>query len=186
MGFRFRRSLRLPGVRLNIGKRGVSTSIGGRGAQLTLDHGQVRETVGMPGSGLSYTHVDWPHKTAAGATRSGAGAGRQEPSPKERAWRGWRWILLVAAIIGGFLIAGCANTGVVPANGNTYIVSDRGPTVGFSQPIRQTANVFKQANTFCGQQNKQVEQVKLDQQDSGLARPASATLQFRGVAGLSQ
>ena len=86
-----------------------------------------------------------------------------------------------AVLASALLVASCANTGVVPANGDTYIVSDRGPTVGFSPPIRQTANVFKQANDFCGRQNKQVEQVSLDQHDSGLARPASATLQFRCV-----
>jgi uncharacterized protein DUF4236 len=33
MGFRFHRSLKiLPGIRLNFGKRGISTSIGVRGA----------------------------------------------------------------------------------------------------------------------------------------------------------
>jgi hypothetical protein len=57
MGFRFRRSIRiLPGLRLNLGKRGVSASIGVRGAHVTVGHGKVRETVGIPGSGLSYTH----------------------------------------------------------------------------------------------------------------------------------
>jgi hypothetical protein len=59
MTFRFRRSIRiLPGIRLNLGKRGVSTSIGVRGAHVTLGHGQVRETVGIPGTGVSYMHVD--------------------------------------------------------------------------------------------------------------------------------
>jgi len=57
MGFlRFRRSVRLfPGVRLNFSRRGISTSIGGRGAHVTIGHGQVRETVGIPGTGVSYT-----------------------------------------------------------------------------------------------------------------------------------
>ena len=56
MGFRFRRSVKLaPGVRLNFSKSGVSTSVGTRGAHVTLGHGQVRETVGIPGTGLSYT-----------------------------------------------------------------------------------------------------------------------------------
>ena len=68
MGFRFNRRIKLfPGVRLNLGKRGVSTSIGGRGAHVTLGHGQVRETVGIPGTGLSYTHIDGTHKTAVDA-----------------------------------------------------------------------------------------------------------------------
>jgi hypothetical protein len=68
MGFRFRRSIRiLPGIRLNIGKRGVSTSIGVRGARVTIGHGQTRSTVGIPGSGLSFTHISKPHSTAAEA-----------------------------------------------------------------------------------------------------------------------
>jgi hypothetical protein len=79
------------------------------------------------------------------------------------------------------VISACASTGVVPADRDTYIVSERGPTVGFSPPIRQTASVYKQANEFCAKQNKQVETVKLDQMDSGLGRPASASLQFRCV-----
>jgi Protein of unknown function (DUF4236) len=70
MGFRFRRSIRvLPLLRLNVGKRGASVSVGGRGAHVTLGHGQVRETVGLPGIGLSYTHVD---KTARKDSRNGA------------------------------------------------------------------------------------------------------------------
>jgi hypothetical protein len=54
--FRFRRSFRLaPGIRLNIGRGGVSTSIGERGAHVTVGHGRTRATVTVPGSGLSYT-----------------------------------------------------------------------------------------------------------------------------------
>jgi len=79
------------------------------------------------------------------------------------------------------LASACASTGIVPADRDTYIVSERGPTVGISRPVRQTASVYKQANEFCGKQNKQVETVNLDQLDSGIGRPASATLQFRCV-----
>jgi hypothetical protein len=53
--FRFRQSIRLaPGIRLNIGKRGLSTSLGGRGAHVTLGR-NIRATVSAPGTGLSYT-----------------------------------------------------------------------------------------------------------------------------------
>lgn len=56
MGFRFRRTLKIaPGIRLNLGKKGISTSIGPRGAKITLGKDGVRTTVGLPGSGLSYT-----------------------------------------------------------------------------------------------------------------------------------
>ena len=60
--FRFRRSVKiLPGIRLNIGKRGVSTSIDVCGAHVTFGRTGTRTTVGPPGSGLSYTHLQKPH-----------------------------------------------------------------------------------------------------------------------------
>ena len=63
MPFRFRRSIRIaPGIRLNLGKSGVSTSVGERGAHVTLGHGHTRTTVGLPGTGLSYT----PRRRRAG------------------------------------------------------------------------------------------------------------------------
>lgn len=56
MGFRFQKRLKiLPGVSLNFSKSGVSTSVGPRGAKVTLGHGKIRETVGIPGTGISYT-----------------------------------------------------------------------------------------------------------------------------------
>ena len=43
MPFRFRRSVRLaPGIRLNVGKSGVSISVDVRGAHVTVGHGQTR------------------------------------------------------------------------------------------------------------------------------------------------
>jgi hypothetical protein len=85
----------------------------------------------------------------------------------------------IAVVLLTLALSACASTGIVPADRDTFIVSERGPTVGFSPPIRQTASVYRQANEFCAKQNKQVETVKLDQLDSGLGRPASASLQFR-------
>lgn len=54
---RFRRSIKiLPGVRANISKSGVSYTIGGRGASVNVKPGRAtRTTVGVPGSGLSWT-----------------------------------------------------------------------------------------------------------------------------------
>jgi hypothetical protein len=57
MGWRFRRSVKLlPGVRLNVGKRSLSVSAGPRGGKVSLNtKGEVRRTVGLPGTGLSHT-----------------------------------------------------------------------------------------------------------------------------------
>lgn len=58
MGWRFRKTLRiLPGVRLNISKGGISTTLGPRGASINLGHKGVRSTVGLPGSGISHSQM---------------------------------------------------------------------------------------------------------------------------------
>lgn len=59
MGFRFRRTIRImPGVRLNVGKRGVSASVGVRGAHVTVGATGIRKTVGVPGTGMSWTSFE--------------------------------------------------------------------------------------------------------------------------------
>jgi hypothetical protein len=53
--FRFRKTFSiLPGVKINLSKTGVSTSIGGKGATLNVGHGKRMVTLGIPGTGLSY------------------------------------------------------------------------------------------------------------------------------------
>jgi hypothetical protein len=85
MAFRFRRSIKiLPGIRLNVGKRGISTSVGVRGAHVTIGKTGTRTTVGIPGSGVSYTHVKKPHVEAVPAP---------ERPPKASAAWGWFWII---------------------------------------------------------------------------------------------
>ncbi|MBL8882983.1 MAG: DUF4236 domain-containing protein [Hyphomicrobium sp.] len=56
MAFRFRKSFKvLPGVRLNVSKSGLSTSVGPRGAKLNFSKDRTTATVGLPGTGLSHT-----------------------------------------------------------------------------------------------------------------------------------
>jgi Protein of unknown function (DUF4236) len=55
MPFRFRKRLRLfKGAWINLSKRGASLSMGRKGAPVNLNFKGVQETVGLPGSGLSY------------------------------------------------------------------------------------------------------------------------------------
>lgn len=62
VGSRFYRRLKiLPGVSVNLSRSGVSASVGVKGAYVTVGHGQVRETVGLPGTGLSYTTTQKTH-----------------------------------------------------------------------------------------------------------------------------
>ena len=55
MGWRFQRRKRLlPGVTLNVGKRGGSLSVGPRGAKTNVGRRGVGATISLVGTGLSY------------------------------------------------------------------------------------------------------------------------------------
>ncbi len=54
MGFRFRKSVSLfPGVRLNIGKKGLGISAGVKGARVGVGSKGAYTSVGIPGTGIS-------------------------------------------------------------------------------------------------------------------------------------
>lgn len=56
MGFRFRRSIGIiPGVRVNLGKKGASLSVGRKGITTNIGRKGTRTTYGVPGTGVSYT-----------------------------------------------------------------------------------------------------------------------------------
>ena len=102
MGFRFFRRIRvLPGVTLNLSRRGVSTSVGVRGAHVTVGHGRVRETAGLPGTGMFYTTTQdtrQAHAEAAGEAQASADA-----LPR---WTFGRVVrVLVIGILGAFALS---------------------------------------------------------------------------------
>ncbi|GGJ06573.1 DUF4236 domain-containing protein [Halopseudomonas pertucinogena] len=79
MAIRFRKSVKIiPGVRVNFGKKGISTSIGVRGATVNLSKRGTRVTASIPGTGLSATHLYKP------AGRRRVSAPPREYSPIER------------------------------------------------------------------------------------------------------
>lgn len=54
MALRFRKSFKIaPGVRINLSKSGVSTSIGGKGITANLSKRGTRVTTSIPGTGIS-------------------------------------------------------------------------------------------------------------------------------------
>ena len=89
MSWRFYRRLRImPGLRLNLSKRGASVGIGRRGAWFTMGR-RPRATVGLPGTGLSYS------------VTAGQGGAR----PRASAWlRRAALVLGLLALAGGLVI----------------------------------------------------------------------------------
>ena len=64
---RFRRSFKIaPGVRVNVGRRGVGVSAGVRGARVSVNsRGTKTTSVGIPGTGLSYSDREQIGQTEA-------------------------------------------------------------------------------------------------------------------------
>lgn len=57
--WRFRKSVKIfPGVRVNINTKSTSLTIGGRGFKTTISKHGTRRTVGIPGTGISYTEYE--------------------------------------------------------------------------------------------------------------------------------
>jgi hypothetical protein len=122
MGFRFRRSIRvLPGVRINVGKKGISTSIGGRGAHVTIGHGKVRSTVGLPGSGISYTTTQ-----SLGGHTSTSRIG--DSAPRDLSAGGCLGILILIGV-GAVVIAGVTNRDPTPVSATSTASTNSGASV---------------------------------------------------------
>ena len=73
MSWRFRKSIKIaPGVRINFGKSSTSLSIGGKGFHRTYSStGRVTDSIGIPGTGISYTTT---HSSRTRTARSAAPA----------------------------------------------------------------------------------------------------------------
>lgn len=72
MGLNFRKSISLlPGVKLNLNKKSAGLSFGVKGARYSVNtSGQRRATIGIPGTGLSYTHTFGDKKKSAKTDRA--------------------------------------------------------------------------------------------------------------------
>jgi len=84
-------------------------------------------------------------------------------------------------ILSVLLVSGCASTGIVPMDRDTYMVSKRAAQAGFGPPVAAKADIYRQANEFCAAKGQKVETINYEGTDSGFGRPASASLQFRCV-----
>jgi len=76
VGFRARKTIKIvPGVRMTVSPRGVSTSVGIKGARVSVNSkGRVTKSVGIPGSGVSYvTSSSLNPKRSAPAAKTPAG-----------------------------------------------------------------------------------------------------------------
>lgn len=98
MGFRYRRSYKVfPGVKVNIGKKSTSFTIGGKLYHTTLNkkRGTVTRTVSTPIKGLSYTETERIPKNGS----------RGAQAPMEYSPRAYKAFALVMAAVGVAAVA---------------------------------------------------------------------------------
>jgi hypothetical protein len=91
---------------------------------------------------------------------------------------------LYLVVISSLLVASCGSTGIVKMESNTYMVAVKSAELGFVSGDGAKADAYIEANEFCQKQNKNVETIKVETRGSGLARSASAALEFKCVDSL--
>ena len=101
MAFRFRKSIKLaPGVKLNVGKKSVGVSVGGKYGGVSYNsRSGSRARVSSPGTGLSYTT-----SLNSKATPS------QSPAPVEKEKKSFykSWLFWAAVIVVLLLLSSCS------------------------------------------------------------------------------
>lgn len=81
MGLRFRKSINLGGARINISKKGIGASVGVQGARITKTaDGKTRKTIGVPGTGISYTTESRGKKKANAPQKQSTAQNSQQQS----------------------------------------------------------------------------------------------------------
>ncbi|WP_198402767.1 hypothetical protein [Methylomonas koyamae] len=80
------------------------------------------------------------------------------------------------------LMTSCASTGVIPKDKGTFLIAKKSPQVGFGPPIAIKGEAYTEANEFCQREGKAVETIKLDETNSGFARAAAISLEFRCIS----
>lgn len=85
----------------------------------------------------------------------------------------------IAVMIFALALVACSATGVVPMDSGTYMIVKKSPQVGFGPPVGIKADVYREANEFCGKESKTVDTIELQTTDAGLARSAVVSLTFR-------
>ena len=93
MGIRFRKRIKLlPGLWVNLSKSGASVSAGVKGFTVNSRRGKTRTTVGLPGTGISYSSTSG---TTAPTAPTSTSTGKPAPTVRPLIW-----IALVLAIAG--------------------------------------------------------------------------------------
>lgn len=85
-------------------------------------------------------------------------------------------------IAAALCVAGCASSGVIPTGQGTYMLTAKSAGGMFTNGNQVLANLYGEANSFCGQRGEVVETIDTNAQNAiPFARMPNAKLDFRCV-----
>jgi hypothetical protein len=87
---------------------------------------------------------------------------------------------LISFVFGSFL-AGCASTGVIPVDRDSYMIGKKDGTPGLGVSLSNKAEVYREANAFCKQRGLEVQTLNLSVTPAAPARLGSTELHFKCV-----
>ena len=97
MGFRFQKRIRLlPGLRLNLSRKGASVTLGKPGLSVNFGKDGTTGTVGIPGTGLSYREKWGGSPPAEDTARMGSDAPMVDAQIRPSLWK---WLFFAAVLV---------------------------------------------------------------------------------------
>jgi hypothetical protein len=130
MPVRFRRTFTLfPGVKVNVSKGGMSFTVGRKGFHLNFSKHGVRQTTGLPGTGISHTSYLYKNEDDEEESKKDADEGssakekaeekprrpRAKRTARERATSPWGGFFFVLVAL-FFIYFGASALGLLPPN----------------------------------------------------------------------
>lgn len=88
----------------------------------------------------------------------------------------------LAALLAAVLLVGCASTGVVPMDKDTFMIAKKSAGGLFVTGEEVKADLYKEAAEHCAKTGQKVETIKADGKNAiPFARTSQASLEFRCV-----
>lgn len=101
MGFKFRKSVKIaPGVKLNLNKKSVGVTFGGKGAHYTVNSsGKKTTSMGVPGTGLYYSNTSNGTSSSDDKKHDMKGGNTQMKSENKKAFYESTWFIILSLLL---------------------------------------------------------------------------------------
>lgn len=85
-------------------------------------------------------------------------------------------------ILATSMLFGCASTGIIPLDQDSYMVGKKDGAPGLGVSLNNKAEVFREANDFCRAKGLEVKTLQITTTPARLAQLGSTEIHFRCVA----